>query len=82
MHYPQCHCFYWQTLANWGRDKINTDLTPDENSIQFLVFYSVLAGPDAAYSLDYTVSYGTGTISGSDTIELGDTNMVAVRINL
>lgn len=32
---------YFKGITNWGRSPVNYDLTPDENALQFVVFYQI-----------------------------------------
>ncbi len=71
-------------MTNWGRDKLSTDLTPDEDSIQFVVFFNVIPGTTATtdYEIGWTVDYGDASFTGSDKVNFDAALMADVSTHL
>lgn len=57
---------YFQSLTNWGREDLVTDLIPDEDAIQIVVFYNYV-GTDSN-TIDWNLDYGDDALTGSTTI--------------
>ena len=53
-----------QSLTNWGRDKLVTDLTPDEDSIQIVAFFSYMGGSETLATLSWRLDYGNAYLEG------------------
>ena len=60
-----------QGVTNWGREDMIPDLTPDDDSINIVVFYKVEPSPGAInHTIAHTLEPGTDTaITGEYKIE-------------
>jgi hypothetical protein len=56
-----------QGLTNWGKDAITTDFFPDDDSLQFVAFFSVCEG-GAAGDFKHEVTYGGVTLTPTSTV--------------
>lgn len=52
--------FYFQGLTNWGRENIVSDLTPDDDSIEIIAFFSVCdTATDGTKIVNHELKAGT-----------------------
>ena len=69
---------FHQSLTNWGRDELTTDLTADEDSVQVVVFYQYEEKVDPlpnppVYAIEWKVDYGDANVAGqTDIVVSGD----------
>lgn len=71
------HNIVFQSLTNWGRDEIVTDLQADDNSVQVVVFYSFIG--TATNNIAWTLNYGDDVLNGQTEIEVVDEPLPLVR---
>ena len=68
--------WFFQSLTNWGRDELITDLTADDDSIQVVAFYSY-EGP-ASNSIGWRLDYGDAFLEGTTDITVQDSAYATV----
>ena len=68
--------WFFQSLTNWGRDELITDLTADDDSIQVVAFYSY-EGP-ASNAIGWRLDYGDAFLEGTTDITVQDSAYATV----
>ena len=65
----------FQSLTNWGREDLTTDLTADDDSIQVVAFFSVpnpLGDASATNSIGWKLDYGDAFLEGTTDVAVQD----------